>query len=569
MKRSELLSLLQVNLNTFKSYIREGSIVKLSRGHYAFKEGFNAEKCKELHQNKCFESRSNKMKTLWSNKEYQNKQSDSHKESSIVMWQNDDYRNKVITSLKESWTDDKKKEQSDKLKQVLSNESVKEKQSNSQTKRWSNKEERERQKYKMLDYYKSEENRCKTSKCTKEALKSDKVRLRISTNTKIGQKAHNAYEKISNASINMWKNLDTIEKMHLAKKRNSSYGLSSEHKFCLEWLQSKNLTIEVEKQYPDNPTLHCDIYIKEFDLWIELHYHWTHYKEPFNKLNAQHLDYLSQLKQKALETKQKTGKSKTQYDSAITTWTNIDVRKFNCAKELSLNYVCFYTIEEFFDYFSHVHYNDKILYPWDNYQQIFAAQKDASIKLSGHKCFVKEVSSKDSKLFLNKYHYQKALSTNKDVRVGLFYNDELVALATFGKPRYNKNYEWEALRYCVKTNYKIIGGASKLYKYFSSMYSPKSIVSYQDLSKFNGEYHEILGYTLKSIQKSKHWYNFKTKVHFTDNLVRRLGVDALLNTSYGKPEICGLSNEQLLLKLGFKCIIDEGQKTYVKNFYKE
>ena len=44
--------------------------------------------------------------------------------------------------------------------------------------------------------------------------------------------------------------------------------------------------------------------------------------------------------------------------------------------------------------------------------------------------------------------------------------NELIEVMTFGKPRYNKKYEWELLRLCTKFGYIVSGGANKLIKYF-------------------------------------------------------------------------------------------------------
>ena len=94
---------------------------------------------------------------------------------------------------------------------------------------------------------------------------------------------------------------------------------------------------------------------------------------------------------------------------------------------------------------------------------------------------------------------------------------------TFGKPRYNKNYEYELIRYC--SSKKVVGGAEKLFNYFIKTYNPKSIISYCDWSKFNGNVYSKLGFKYKSYSICKHWYNTKTKKHITDNLLRQRGFD--------------------------------------------
>ena len=129
---------------------------------------------------------------------------------------------------------------------------------------------------------------------------------------------------------------------------------------------------------------------------------------------------------------------------------------------------------------------------------------------------------------------------------------------TFGEPRYNKKYNYELLRLCTKSNYKVIGGASRLFKYFIKVYQPKSIISYCDNSKFDGSIYKFLGFELKDFGgPSKHWFNGER--HITDNLLRQRGFDQLFNMNYGK----GTSNEELMKEYGFVEIYDSGQSTYI------
>ena len=130
---------------------------------------------------------------------------------------------------------------------------------------------------------------------------------------------------------------------------------------------------------------------------------------------------------------------------------------------------------------------------------------------------------------------------------------------TFGAPRYRLNVQYELLRYC--SSHYVIGGDQKLFKYFVQEYSPQSIVSYCDKSKFRGDMYKKLGFISKGISVSKHWYSLKTGKHITDNLLRQRGADQLLGTSYGK----GTSNEQILKMNSFVEIYDAGQETFIWN----
>lgn len=191
---------------------------------------------------------------------------------------------------------------------------------------------------------------------------------------------------------------------------------------------------------------------------------------------------------------------------------------------------------------------EKIIYLISPKKQIFARQ-----------CKIKLVKLKECNDFLNTYHIQNTCK-GQSVRIGLFYGDVLVSLMTFGKPRYNKKYEWELLRLCYHKDYKITGGSKKMFHYFCQKYQPNSIISYCDNSKFNGEVYKSLGFSLKqkNIIPSKHWYNCKTKMHITDNLLRQRGFDQIFNTNHGK----GTNNQELMRENGFIEIYDAGQNVF-------
>lgn len=196
------------------------------------------------------------------------------------------------------------------------------------------------------------------------------------------------------------------------------------------------------------------------------------------------------------------------------------------------------------------------IFDWDDCEKIKYMLQDKET-LYARKLHIKEVSIEDTDEFLNKYHLQDSCK-GQSVRLGLYKDDELVEIMTFGKPRYNKNYEWELLRLCTKAEYKVVGGAEKLFNCFVSSYEPKSIMSYCDFSKFSGEVYTRLGFKQKGNPKpSKHWS--KGSEHITDNLLRQRGYDQLFNTNYGK----GTSNEELMLENGWLPVYDCGQMTFI------
>ena len=199
------------------------------------------------------------------------------------------------------------------------------------------------------------------------------------------------------------------------------------------------------------------------------------------------------------------------------------------------------------------------IFDWDDKDKVVSLFKEKET-IYARKCEVKEISKKEAREFLDDFHLQGS-TKQLQYAYGLFYEDELVQVMTFGKPRYNKKYEYELLRLCTKSSYKVIGGASKILKYFEEQVNPESILSYCDLSKFNGGVYEELGFRLiNQTSPARHWYNYKTKRHITDNLLRQRGFDQLHKASFGK----GTSNEELMREHGYVEIYDCGQLVFAK-----
>lgn len=103
-----------------------------------------------------------------------------------------------------------------------------------------------------------------------------------------------------------------------------------------------------------------------------------------------------------------------------------------------------------------------------------------------------EPSIEEAKDFENKYHLQGY--TSDSIRIGLKYNDTLVGIMTFGKPRFNNNYEYELIRLCYINDTTIVGGAERMLKYFLNKYNPNNIITYVDISKFTGNSYLKLGF---------------------------------------------------------------------------
>ena len=120
------------------------------------------------------------------------------------------------------------------------------------------------------------------------------------------------------------------------------------------------------------------------------------------------------------------------------------------------------------------------------------------------KCEVKCVDSPTAKEFLNENHIQGHV--NSRVNIGLYFENKLISLMTFGKPRFSRKYEWEMLRFCCRLGYHVPGAAGKLLKHFENAYKPKSLVSYADRRWSQGGLYTALGFKLDHKSRPDYWY---------------------------------------------------------------
>ena len=139
---------------------------------------------------------------------------------------------------------------------------------------------------------------------------------------------------------------------------------------------------------------------------------------------------------------------------------------------------------------------------WKNKRNIVVSQLLSLIEKTGkiyaRATVAKEISKNEADLFIVENHLQGAC--NSLYRYGLFHNNVLVSVMTFGKNRmifHDKTYvcEYELLRFCSKQNLTITGGASKLLSSFMKQIKPSSIVSYANYDFSEGNVYMKMGFS--------------------------------------------------------------------------
>jgi group I intron endonuclease len=120
-------------------------------------------------------------------------------------------------------------------------------------------------------------------------------------------------------------------------------------------------------------------------------------------------------------------------------------------------------------------------------------RKKSDIKYDARKCEIKLVDADTYRRFTNANHRQKYAPAK--VIYGLYFNNYLIAIMSFGKPRFNDKYEWELIRFCSIKRSRVRGGASKLLDFFVKQHHPRSMVTYANKAYSNGDLYKILEFT--------------------------------------------------------------------------
>jgi hypothetical protein len=127
-------------------------------------------------------------------------------------------------------------------------------------------------------------------------------------------------------------------------------------------------------------------------------------------------------------------------------------------------------------------------------------------KIFARKCKIAPVIKVDEQYFLNNNHLQGFVGSL--FAYGLYFNDELVAMMSFGKDRMGGKEDWELLRFAVRKGINVIGGASRIFKYFTNKH-PGTIVSYSDKRYSMGKLYRVLGFDFIHNSSANYFY-FKT-----------------------------------------------------------
>lgn len=194
-------------------------------------------------------------------------------------------------------------------------------------------------------------------------------------------------------------------------------------------------------------------------------------------------------------------------------------------------------------------YSDEWNFKSNILKNIIQSKLGLNEKVYARKCNITEVDTYTKNSFLNEYHIQG--EDKSSIKLGLIHNEELVCIMTFAKSRFNKFYDWELTRFCVKGGISVIGGFSKLLKAFMEVYKG-SIISYADRRYSNGNVYSKNGFTLIGVNKPSYYYVDK-------NFIRRVNRMKFQKKYIGAYECTEYEKAR---EMGFEKIWDCGTLAY-------
>lgn len=130
-------------------------------------------------------------------------------------------------------------------------------------------------------------------------------------------------------------------------------------------------------------------------------------------------------------------------------------------------------------------------------------------KIGARKTSIEKLDSKTAMEFHKEHHLHSAVGSK--YHYGLVSNNTLVMVASFGKNRFSKEYDFECSRITSHSNITVVGGVSKLIKHFIKTEDPKSIITFADLRFGDGSVYEKCGFSYVEDTSPNYWYAYKYK----------------------------------------------------------
>lgn len=344
MKKYEILSKYNLSRGAYYALINLGKIVIHSRYNSEvidedFVKSFDYEKYKQEYHNseeykKKISERNTKVnQARWSKATEEDKQAHKEKCRQGVLKSQAEHPEqieKMKAGLREYWSnEDNRQAQSERMTEVYKDEEKRQHIKDGCKLYWSDESHRQAQSERMTGYWTKHPEKLEQMRKT-----NREAQLKIWTPEK--------REEQSKTLIAVWAKHghEMLEKAAQTMKRNGTSNFSKPAKESIQLLIDAGFTVTPEKPYPEK-RWKCDAYIEELDCWLEFHYGLFHNWMPYDESNPAHVKQAKYLYENYWGQKRKKG------HYIYYTWTDLDVRKRNYAKETGMTWFEFYSKGDF------------------------------------------------------------------------------------------------------------------------------------------------------------------------------------------------------------------------------
>lgn len=201
---------------------------------------------------------------------------------------------------------------------------------------------------------------------------------------------------------------------------------------------------------------------------------------------------------------------------------------------------------------------------WLNKREIIKNRLSNLLKINqeqiyARKCLIRTINTQEKSIFLDKNHIQG--NDKSSIHIGLEYNGKIVSVMTFGKERVvmgNKNQKEGVFELFRFSSLNVVGGFSKLLKYFIKNYNPQKIITYADRNWSPGNefcFYGKMGFSFVKETPPNYYYMFKYKKREHRFNYRK---DRLIKEGYDPNK----TEREIMFERGFDMIWDTGNLKY-------
>lgn len=209
-------------------------------------------------------------------------------------------------------------------------------------------------------------------------------------------------------------------------------------------------------------------------------------------------------------------------------------------------------------------------YEWIRRRDVIQSMIKNLLGMNEHKLYARklnlcQISSAEAKEFYDNNHRQGGMYSKVNIalkdRDGSIYSCMSFSPCrpVIGKKR--QGVCWELTRFCNLMNTSIVGGASRLFKYFVTNFVYDSIVSYSDRAHTRGSLYASLGFTEERTSSPNYvWAHIESERYYTRIMCQKHNLCKLFNEEI---DVINKTEDMIMEEHKFAKVYDSGTITWI------